>query len=64
MKDILFMMLVLLLMPIYFIIWILKNIIHLANELGSPFAEGIYNIVENMNDFWKRFFKIKKKRRR
>lgn len=63
MKDILFMILVLLLMPIYFIIWISKNIIKLTIEIGSPFVEGMCDIFDNMIDFWKRFFKIKEKRR-
>ncbi len=61
MKDILFMILVLLLMPIYFVIWISKNIINLTIEIGSPFMEEMCEIFDNMIDFWKRFFRIKEK---
>ena len=64
MKDILFGILVALLTPVYFIIQILKKFIEASIVIGSPFAEVIDVLIQNMSDFWKKFFKIEKKRRR
>ncbi len=64
MKDILFGILVALLTPAYFIIQILKKFIEASIVIGSPFAEVIDVLIQNMSDFWKKFFKIEKKRRR
>lgn len=64
MKDILFGILVALLTPAYFIIQILKKFIEASIVISSPFAEVIDVLIQNMSDFWKKFFKIEKKRRR
>ena len=60
MKEILFKLLVILLSPIYFIFWIVANIIGWAMEIGEPIVELLQEEIEKMSSFWKEFFKSKK----
>ena len=60
MKEILFKLLVVLLSPIYFIFWIVANIIGWVMEIGEPIAELLQAKIEKMSSFWKEFFKRKK----
>lgn len=59
-KEILFKLLVVLLSPIYFIFWIVANIIGWAMEIGEPIVESLQEEIEKMSSFWKEFFKRKK----
>lgn len=60
MKEVLFKILVVLLTPFYFIIKILNALCEFAKELGSPVADGIIYLLEEMTAFWKKIFKMKK----
>lgn len=60
MKEILFELLVILLSPIYFIFWIVANIIGWAMEIGELIVELLQEEIEKMASFWKEFFKGKK----
>lgn len=57
MKKLLFMLIVLLLMPVYFIIKILPKIMEVITEMISPIAEGMCILIENMTDFWRNIFR-------
>ena len=60
MKKILFKIVVVLLIPLYLIIKILNAMCEFAKELGSPIADGIMYLLEEMTVFWKKIFKMKK----
>ena len=60
MKEILFKLLVVLLSPIYFIFWIVANMMGLVMEITEPIAELLSKKIEKMSSFWKEFFKRKK----
>ena len=51
MKERLFKLLVVLLSPIYFIFWIVANIIGWAMEIGEPIAESLQEEIEKMSSF-------------
>jgi hypothetical protein len=59
MKEILFKLLVVLLSPIYFIFWIVANMMGLVMEIAEPMAELLSEKIEKMSSFWKEFFKRK-----
>lgn len=59
MKEILFKLLVVLLSPIYFIFWIVANMMGLVMEITEPIAELLSKKIEKMSFFWKEFFKRK-----
>mgnify|MGYP007090979425 FL=1 len=59
MKEILFKLLVVLLSPIYFIFWIVANMMGLVMEITEPIAELLSKKIEKMSSFWKEFFKRK-----
>lgn len=61
MKEILFKLLVILLSPIYFIFWLVANMIGFAMEIGEPIGEALLEEIEKMASFWKEFFKGKNK---
>lgn len=56
MKEILFKLLVVLLSPIYFIFWIVANMMGLVMEIAEPMAELLSEKIEKMSSFWKEFF--------
>lgn len=60
MKEILFKLLVILLSPIYFIFWLVANMIGFAMEIGEPIVEALLEEIEKMASFRKEFFKGKK----
>lgn len=60
MKEILFKLLVILLSPIYFIFWLVANMLGFAMEIGEPIVEALLEEIEKMASFWKEFFKGKK----
>lgn len=59
MKERLFKLLVVLLSPIYFIFWIVANMMGLVMEIAEPIAELLSKKIEKMSSFWKEFFKRK-----
>ena len=59
MIEILFKLLVVLLSPIYFIFWIVANMMGLVMEIAEPIAELLSKKIEKMSSFWKEFFKRK-----
>lgn len=56
--EILFILLVILLTPIYLLIYLSLNVLSLLTEMTSPFVEGIIDFIDEMIKFWKKFFKI------
>lgn len=54
MKRFLFMIFVILMTPIYVILCILGKIIELLTDITEPIADGMYEFVENMTEFWKK----------
>ncbi len=56
MKEILFKLLVVLLSPIYFIFWIVANIIGWAMEIGEPIVESLQEEIEKDVIFLERIF--------
>lgn len=57
MKKLFFMLIVILLMPVYFIITISLKLMEIITEMTSPIAEGMCILIENMTDFWKKIFR-------
>lgn len=57
MKKLFFMLIVILLMPVYFIITIFLKLMEVITEMTSPIAEGMCILIENMTDFWKNIFR-------
>lgn len=57
MKEVLFTLLVILLTPLYFSMYILKATAEIISDFTAPFAEGIKELIENMMEFWKGFLK-------
>jgi hypothetical protein len=57
MKELLFILIVILLTPVYFIINIFLKMMEFAMELTSSIAEEMCILVENMTDFWKNIFR-------
>lgn len=57
MKDLLFMMVVLLLMPAYIIIKTFSCVFIWIIEITESIADGISYYVEDMVEFWKKFLK-------
>ena len=54
MKQILFIILVILLTPVYIIIKLLKNIGEICIELLQPVIDGINLLLQDMLQFWKK----------
>ena len=59
MKKILFMIMILLLTPVYIFIKIAKFFIEACTEITRPFADAMSDFVDNMCVFWKKVFKFK-----
>lgn len=57
MKKLFFMLIVILLMPVYFIITIFLKLMEVITEMTSPIVEGMCILIENMTDFWKNIFR-------
>lgn len=57
MKRFLFIIFVILMTPIYLILCILGKIIALLADITEPIADGMYEFVENMTEFWKKILK-------
>lgn len=57
MKKLFFMLIVILLIPVYFIITIFLKLMEVITEMTSPIAEGMCILIENMTDFWKNIFR-------
>jgi hypothetical protein len=57
MKKLLFMLIVILLTPVYFIIKISEKMMEFITVLTSPCAEGMCILIQNMTDFWKNILK-------
>lgn len=62
MKKLLFIIIVILLTPIYLIIKFIKGAVELISEITQPFAEGISEMVDNMIKFWGKIFKFKEEK--
>ena len=59
MKKLLFMIMILLLTPVYIFIKIAKFVIEALTEMTQPFADAMSDFVDNMCVFWKKIFKFK-----
>lgn len=57
MKKFLFVMLTIILTPIYIIVQIFKKLLELMFDITEPIAEAQYKLIENMMSFWKKLFK-------
>lgn len=57
MKKLFFMLIVILLMPVYFIITIFLKLMEVITEMTSPIVKGMCILIENMTDFWKNIFR-------
>lgn len=57
MKKLFFMLIVILLMPVYFIITIFLKLMEVITEMTSPIVEEMCILIENMTDFWKNIFR-------
>lgn len=57
MKEILYMILIILLTPIYIIIMVLKTIMMWTFEAVEPIAEIIAEFIDNMIEFWEKVFR-------
>lgn len=57
MKRFLFIIFIILMTPIYVILCILGKIIELLTDITEPIADGMYEFVENMTEFWKKILK-------
>lgn len=57
MKKFLFVMLTIILTPIYIIVQIFKKLLELMFDITEPIAEAQYKLIENMMSLWKKLFK-------
>ena len=55
------MIFVILMTPIYLILrflgWFLSGFVELMTDITEPIANGMYEFVENMTEFWKKIFR-------
>ena len=56
MKEFLFIILVILLTPIYLILCFLGKFIDIMTDITEPIAEGMRELFETMTSFWKKIF--------
>lgn len=59
MRNFLFAIIVIILIPVYLIIKLFNKVVKAIMEMTEPIAEGIDIIVEDMVDFWKKILKGK-----
>ena len=57
MKRFLFIIFVILMTPTYLILCFLGKFIELMTDITEPIANGMYEFVENMTEFWKKILK-------
>ena len=57
MKEILYMILVILLTPIYIIIKVFGTMLRWMFEVTEPMAEAMGKFIDNMAEFWKKIFR-------
>lgn len=62
MKNILFVIIVILLTPVYICLIIGEKIIEFSIDIFSPCIEGIEILIENMTEFWKKIFKYREEK--
>lgn len=62
MKKQMFKILVILLSPIYFMLWVFAKLIEFTIEIGKPIETTMSEQVEKMESFWKEIFKRKNQR--
>lgn len=58
MKNILFTIIVILLIPVYICLIMGKKTIEISIDIISPVIEGIEILIEDMTEFWKKIFKF------
>ena len=59
MKEFLYMILVILLTPIYIIIKVFGTMLRWIFEVAEPMAEAMGEFIDNMAEFWKKIFRKK-----
>lgn len=59
MKEFLYIILVLLLTPIYIIIKVFGTMLRWIFEVAEPMAEAMGEFIDNMAEFWKKIFRKK-----
>lgn len=61
MKKFLFIIFVIVMTPIYLILrflgWFLSGFVELMTDITEPIANGMYEFVENMTEFWRKILK-------
>lgn len=57
MKEILYIILVILLIPIYIIIKVFGTMLRWMFEVTEPMAEAMGEFLDNMAEFWKKIFR-------
>lgn len=60
MKEFLFVIIVMLLTPVYIAIKLFRNAIDFLTQFFEPVIDGINVLIENMFEFWRKIFKGEK----
>lgn len=63
MKEPIFKILVILLSPTHFVLWIFAKLLEFAIEIGRPIATTLPKKVKEAESFWKEIFKRKTNKR-